>query len=196
MVQTPTKSITLEEFLHLPETEPGSEYINGEIIQKTLPQGEHSILQTELASAINLAIKPHKLGRAFSELRCNYPTGSRSSVYGGYSIIPDVSVFRSSRIPRQENGRVANIFNLAPDWSIEILSPNQSQTKVTKNILHCLNHGTQMGWLIDPQEQSVFVYLPDQPIRVYDQPNSKLPVPEFAQDFGITVESLFAWLLD
>lgn len=187
MVQTPIKPITLEEFLHLPETEPGSEYINGEIIQKNMPQGEHSVLQTELASAINLAIKPSKLGRAFSELRCNF---------GGFSIIPDVSVFRSSRIPRKENGGVANVFNIAPDWSIEILSPNQSQTKVTKNILHCLNHGTQMGWLIDPQEQSIFVYLPDQPPRIYDQPNSKLPTPQFAQDFEITLENLFAWLLD
>lgn len=196
MVQTPTRLATLEEFLHLPETEPGSEYINGEIIQKPMPQGEHSVLQTELASAINLVLKPHKLGRAFSELRCTYPTGSRSSVYGGFSIIPDVSVFQSSRIPRKENGGVANIFNIAPDWSIEILSPNQSQTKVTKNILHCLNHGTQMGWLIDPQDQSVFVYLSDQHPRVYDQPNSELPIPEFAQDFHITLKNLFAWLLD
>jgi len=187
MVQTPIKPITLEEFLYLPETEPGSEYINGEIIQKPMPQGEHSALQTELASAINLVLKPHKLGRAFSELRCTF---------GGFSIIPDVSVFQSSRIPRKENGGVANIFNLPPDWSIEVLSPSQSQTKVTKNILHCLNHGTQMGWLIDPQEQCVFVYLPDQPPRVYDQSNSSLPVPEFAQDFDITLESLFAWLLD
>lgn len=187
MVQTPTKPITLEEFLHLPETEPGSEYINGKIIPKPMPQGEHSALQTDLASAINLVLKPHKLGRAFSELRCTF---------GGFSIIPDVSVFQSSRIPRKENGGIANVFNIAPDWSIEILSPSQSQTKVTKNILHCLNYGTQMGWLIDPQEQSVFVYLPDQPTRVYDQSNSSLPTPKFVQDFDITLENLFAWLLD
>ena len=47
---------------------------------------------------------------------------------------------------------------IAQDWTIEILSPDQSQTKVTKNILHCLKYGTQMGWLIDPEEKSVFVY--------------------------------------
>jgi hypothetical protein len=29
MIQTPTKPLTLEEFLQLPETEPASEYING-----------------------------------------------------------------------------------------------------------------------------------------------------------------------
>jgi Uma2 family endonuclease len=36
MVQTPTKLLTLEEFLQLPETEPASEYIHGLIIQKPI----------------------------------------------------------------------------------------------------------------------------------------------------------------
>jgi Uma2 family endonuclease len=33
MVQTPAKPLSLEEFLKLPETEPASEYIDGQIIQ-------------------------------------------------------------------------------------------------------------------------------------------------------------------
>lgn len=44
MVNSPTKPLTLEEFLKLPETKPSSEYINGKIIQKPMPQGQHSIL--------------------------------------------------------------------------------------------------------------------------------------------------------
>jgi Uma2 family endonuclease len=88
------------------------------------------------------------------------------------------------------------VFPIAPDWTIEILSPEQSQTKVTKNILHCLNHGTHMGWLIDPEDQSVFVYLPDRPTAVYDSPDAALPTPTFAQDFNLTIAELFAWLMD
>lgn len=61
------------------------------------------------------------------------------------------------KIPRNKNEEISNTFLLAPDGTIEILSPEQSQTKVTKNILHCLKHGTQMGWLIDPEEQVVNV---------------------------------------
>ncbi|MBF2028444.1 MAG: Uma2 family endonuclease [Oscillatoriales cyanobacterium C42_A2020_001] len=186
MVQTPAKPLTLDEFLQLPETKPASEYMNGQIIQKPMPQGEHSILQTELAPAINLVVKPHQIARAFTELRCTF---------GGRSIVPDIAVFVWDRIPRKENGGVANNFLSAPDWAIEILSPDQSQTKVTKNLLHCLKYGTQMGWLIDPTEQSVFVYLPDQPTAVYDEPATPLPVPEFANAFHLTVEGLFSWLL-
>lgn len=136
MVQTPTTPLTLEEFLRLPETEPASEYIDGLIIQKPMPQGEHSVIQTELAPAINLVVRPKQIARAFTELRCTF--GRRSTV-------PDISVFLWGRIPPKENGGVANVFSIAPDWTIEILSPDRSQTKVTKNILHCLKHGTQMG---------------------------------------------------
>ena len=31
-----------------------------------------------------------------------------------------------------------------------------------------LNHGAQMGWLIDPDKQTVFVYLPKQQPEVFD----------------------------
>jgi Uma2 family endonuclease len=187
MVQIPAKLLTLEEFLKLPETEPASEYIDGRIIQKPMPQGEHSVIQTELAPAINFVVKSKQIARAFSELRCTF---------GGRSIVPDISVFSWGRIPRKENGGLANIFSIAPDWTIEILSADQSQTKITKNILHCLKHGTQMGWLIDPEEQSVFVYPPDQSATFYDEPGTRLPVPEFAKDFNLTVKGLFGWLLE
>ena len=64
MVTTPSKNITLQEFLALPETKPASEYINGKIIQKPMPKGKHSTIQTELAAALNVALKPQKIVRA------------------------------------------------------------------------------------------------------------------------------------
>ena len=105
-------------------------------------------------------------------------------------------MFTWQNIPRDQNGEVANSFSIAPDWTIEILSPDQSQTKVTKNILHCLNHGTQMGWLIDPDEQTVFVYRPKQQPDVFDELEQLLPVPTFANALGLTVGSVFGWLLE
>jgi Uma2 family endonuclease len=48
MTITKEIQITLDEFLKLPETKPASEFINGEIIQKPIPEGEHSLLQTTL----------------------------------------------------------------------------------------------------------------------------------------------------
>jgi Uma2 family endonuclease len=48
MVHTPVKLIALAEFLSLPETKPTCEYFGGNIAQKTMPKGRHSIIQAEL----------------------------------------------------------------------------------------------------------------------------------------------------
>ncbi|MDZ7963580.1 MAG: Uma2 family endonuclease [Nostoc sp. DedSLP03] len=187
MVRTPSKNITLAEFLMLPETKPASEYINGEIIQKPMPQGKHSTIRGEMISTISSIVKPKRIARAFPELRCTF---------GGRSIVPDISVFTWQRIPRDQNGEVANVFQAAPDWTIEILSPDQRQTKVTKNILHCLNFETQMGWLIDPEEQTVFIYIRNQQPVMLDESEALLPVPDFASELRLTVGDLFGWLLE
>ena len=100
MVQSPTKNLTLDKFLKLPETEPASEYIDGNIFQKPMPRGEHSAIQTELAPAINAVVKSKKIARAFTELRCTF---------GGRSTIPDIAVFLWNRIPRKENGTIKRL---------------------------------------------------------------------------------------
>ena len=187
MVQIPSKALTLAAFLELPETKPASEYVDGQIIQKPMSQGKHSAIQGEFVPAINGIVKPQRIARAFPELRCTF---------GDRSIVPDIVVFVWERIPRDENGEVSNTFAIAPDWTIEILSPDQSQTRVTKNILHCLKHGTQMGWLIDPAEQTVFVYRPKQETEVFDEPSEVLPMPLFVNELHLTVKDLFAWLLE
>lgn len=92
-------------------------------------------------------------------------------------------------------GAFPNRFEICPDWSIEILSPDQSQTKVTRNILHCLECGTAMGWLIDAEESCVLVYQPNQTPKLFDQPHTLLPTPSFAPDIELTIEQMFGWLI-
>ncbi|MEM8503161.1 MAG: Uma2 family endonuclease [Cyanobacteria bacterium P01_D01_bin.1] len=140
MVQTPTKPLTLDAFLQQPETKPASEYIDGQIVQKPMPKADHSIIQTDLATAINAVVKPNRQGRALTELRCTF---------AGRSIVPDITVLPWSMIPRTEEGRAAGEILAAPEWMIEILSPKQSQTRVVKKILHALENGTQLSWLVD-----------------------------------------------
>jgi Uma2 family endonuclease len=178
-----TQPLTLEEFLKLPETKPASEFINGEIVQKPMPQGEHSLLQVELCQAINQVAKPRKIARSFPELRCTF---------GGDSIIPDISVFRWERIPVSPSGRIANRFKIHPDWAIEILSPDQSQTKVLGNLLHCSLHGTELGWLIDPEEESILVVFPEQRVQLLTG-TAQLPILS-AIELELTVEQVFGWL--
>jgi Uma2 family endonuclease len=185
MVQTPVKPKTLEEFLTLPETKPASEYIDGKIVQKPMPKGRHSILQTELGAAININLRGKGIATAFTELRCTF---------GERSVVPDIAVFENSRIPRSENGEIGDIFTAAPDWTIEILSPEQRMTKVLKNITHCIVHGSQMGWAVDPDDRSIIVCQSGQDLRVIDEAVTPLPVPGFASTLQLTLDDAFEWL--
>jgi Uma2 family endonuclease len=185
MVQLAEKTITLEEFLSLPETKPASEYINGQMTQKSMREAKHSRIQVELASTINTLTRANKVARVFTELRCTF---------GGSSLVPDVVVLKWEHIPCDENGDITNIITTAPDWTIEILSPGQSQTKVTKNILACLKYGCDLGWLIDPEERAIFVYHPHQQPEFFDIKDQVLPVPQFLPDLKLTVGDIFGWL--
>lgn len=186
MIQaTPITTLTLDEFLTQPETKPAREFIEGSITQKPMPKGKHSILQRELTFTIDRTLSQTKIARAFPELRCTF---------ANRSIVPDISIFKSARIPRDPDGSIANDFNLAPDWTIEILSPDQSQTKVVKNIVHCLKHGTQIGWLIDPADRTVFIYHPNREMEIFETPEQPLTMPTFAQQLSLTTGELFDWM--
>ncbi len=183
MTATTTHPLTLEEFLKLPETQPASEYINGEIIQKPMPKGKHSRLQLKLCNSINEVTESKKIAYAFPELRCSF---------ANRSIVPDIAVFSWSRILFDADGEAPNDFLLCPDWTIEILSPEQSSNRVTGNIVFCLEHGCQLGWLIDPKDRSILSFQPSQQPNLL-QGSDRLPVlPEI--DLIVTVNQLFGWL--
>ncbi len=123
----------------------------------------------------------------FPALRCSF---------GGRSIVPDVVVLQKSHIPYDAKGEIANWVEIAPDWAIEILSPDQDYKKVTKNILHCLEYACQMGWLIDPDEKTVIVSPQDSRSRTFAQLDAILPAPNWARDVELTIGELFGWLAD
>jgi Uma2 family endonuclease len=185
MVITQNKPLTLEQFLALPETKPASEYIAGKIVQKPMPQGKHSLLQIKLIIFLNSILMEQSIAIAFSELRCTI---------GGRSIVPDIVVLENKNIPKDDDGEIANAVTTAPDLVIEILSPDQSTTKVIRNIIHCLDCGTPVGWLIDPAEKMIMIYQQDRQVQVIDTLDRELIVPEFAQPIKLTAGDVFGWL--
>ncbi|MDG2991929.1 Uma2 family endonuclease [Candidatus Synechococcus calcipolaris G9] len=175
--------LTLEAFLKQPETTPASEFIDGRVEQKPMPQGKHSRLQLRFCDQVNESAESAQIAMAFPELRCTF---------AGRSIVPDAAVFCWERIPFDADGEVANAFETHPDWTVEILSPDQTTTKVIRNILHCMKHGSLLGWLIDPEERVILVFHPEQaPTELVG--DEVLPVlPGLA--LVLTVNDVFAWL--
>lgn len=177
------ETTTLEQFLKISyiDESPAWEYLNGRIIQKPMGGGKHSLLQKHLVKVIDRLESDYE---AFPELRCTF---------GNRSLVPDIIVISQHQLPLDETGEIISSgIDFAPPWVIEILSPNQSQTKVTGNILHCLRNGSKLGWLVDPSERSILVF---QPHCLPDLLTGKDILPVL-QDLNLTltVEEVFAWL--
>ncbi|MFB2936608.1 Uma2 family endonuclease [Aerosakkonemataceae cyanobacterium BLCC-F154] len=143
---------SIAEFLSQPniEASPAWELINGRAIQKPMPTLFHSRLQRNLVNYINVHSETLE---AVQEWRCIIPP---------LSPVPDISVVFRSRIS-EEDGPL----NGAPDWLIEIRSPDQSTIDLQNKILHCLNNGTQLAWLIDINRQQIWVWQGDDLPNIY-----------------------------
>ncbi|EDZ96539.1 conserved hypothetical protein, partial [Limnospira maxima CS-328] len=91
------------------------------------------------------------------------------------------------------SGRIANRFQTYPDWCIEILSPEQNLTRVLSKLLLCSRNGTELGWLINPDEDgSVILVFPEQKIELYEG-DTVLPVLDGIQ-LELTPNQIWGWL--
>ena len=177
-----TQKLTLEEFLKLPNLEesPAWEYVGGNAIQKPMPKVRHSILQKRLLAKLDTSESNYL---TLPELRCTF---------GDRSVVPDIVVVSWDKIQLNEFGEPEDNFTQAPDWSIEILSPDQNTNRVIDNLLHCLHHGSQLGWLIDPYDYSVLILNPQQEIQIC-RGSQQLPVLT-GINLQLTAAEVFNWL--
>ena len=169
-MQSPTTTSPLAAFLQQPniETSPAWEFIQGRAQQKPMPTLFHSRLQRNLVNAIN---NQTDTCEAIQELRCIVPPQSP---------VPDIAVVRSDRLPA-DDGPLQG----APDWLIEIRSPDQNTLDLQTKILHCLSHGTQMAWLIDIQRQQIWVW-----------ENQELPMIYSGTDILPTLDNIASWTVE
>ncbi|NJN71778.1 MAG: Uma2 family endonuclease [Limnothrix sp. RL_2_0] len=174
MIETPQPTATqLNEFLQQPNIEgsPAWEFLFGSAKQKPMPTLFHSRLQRNLVNAINRQTTAYE---AIQELRCIVPP---------LSPVPDIVVVQTERL--QEDGALQG----APDWLIEIRSPDQGTLDLQNKILHCLAQGTVLAWLIDIQRERVWVWESDELPIIYAG-NNVLPTLADIQD--LTVETVIA----
>lgn len=167
---------SLQEFLQLPtiNESPRWEFVDQMPSQKPMPTFYHSRLQKRLVGVIDQQENGYE---AFPELRC---------VLSENSVVPDVSVVAQDRFPTGNDPLKG-----APNWGIEILSPNQSTTKVITNIQLCLQSGMELGWLIDPMEEVILVFWRNRAFGVYRE-QTVLPVLN-AMTLTLTPQQIFAW---
>lgn len=78
---------------------------------------------------------------------------------------PDVAWItkeRSERIPQHDKERFAHI---CPDFIIEVKSKSDSLSQQKEKMLEWLENGCRLGWLIDLENKTVYIYKPGREIN-------------------------------
>jgi Uma2 family endonuclease len=178
------KTLTLEDFLQLPEQKPVLEYIDGRVRAKAVPQFKHSLLTLRITNHLNAFAEAAGLGLALPELRCTFE---------GRSIVPDVVFLLEAHIPEPPGDEMEGHSLRPPDIHVEIISPKQSVHDSVEKLTHATAHGCPLGWLIHPEQKTVDVYRPGLPAeRLPDQ--GVLTGEPVLPGYRLPVAELFGWL--
>jgi Uma2 family endonuclease len=73
---------------------------------------------------------------------------------------PDASWVRRDRWNALTKDQRAKFVPLCPDFVIELRSPSDRLSDTKEKMLEWIEQGAQLGWLIDPEDRSVYVYRP------------------------------------
>jgi Uma2 family endonuclease len=80
---------------------------------------------------------------------------------------------------------------LCPDFVLELRSPSDDLATLQAKLQEYLENGSQLGWLIDPESQRVYVYCPGQPVQVLERPTcleGDPVLPGFVADLNLVWE--------
>jgi Uma2 family endonuclease len=148
--RTPGKK-TIADWLAQPE-ELRLELIDGELVEKALPDEPHSDAQTGLIGELRPAFNRRGGG--------GRPGGwwIRAEIdiqLGGHGFRPDVAGWRRESVPQMPRTRPVTI---RPDWICEILSESNATTDTVKKLRRYHQAGVPHYWILDPMTQSLTVY--------------------------------------
>jgi Uma2 family endonuclease len=154
--------VPVEEYLRT-VTDPDCEYVDGVVEERPVGEYDHATWQTILAEFFN-ARKEQWGAKARTELRIQVsPDRFR---------VPDVTLLSRSA-PREQ------IITRAPLAVFEILSPEDSMTRMLEKLSDYERMGVAAIWVIEPKRQLYYRYREGQltPGAVFELPNSSLSAP-------------------
>ena len=178
--------MTLDEFLQLPETEPASEFICGEVVQKSMPSFEHSRLASLLSFLFETYFRSVPEGVVLVELRHSERDESRA-------YLPDVGVLVTTRIPSDARTRKRGPVESAPDMAIEILSPDDRPGRVSEKLTFYMRTGVPLVWIIDPEARELHAHRPGLPSTVH-RAGEVIGAQPVLSSFELSIDELFAVL--
>jgi Uma2 family endonuclease len=139
--------LSLDDFLALPETEPASELIDGEVVQKPLTRVKHNRVTRRLARLLD-AHPGTADGEWLPEQSLVFRRAGRGNLR-----IPDLVFFARDRLPANEDYP-----DEPPDLAVEVRSPGQTLAFLRRKLAFLREQGVDCTLLIDPDARTVEVH--------------------------------------
>ena len=141
------KKFTYADYAKLPAGAP-YQLIGGELVLSPAPETEHQRTARKLTTRMAVFAEDHDLGEVFDA-----PTDVYFNEEETYQ--PDILFVPWDREKIIEKGRI----NGAPDLVVEVLSPTTAKADLTSKFEIYERYGVKEYWIIDPEDNSVKVYL-------------------------------------
>lgn len=91
---------------------------------------------------------------------------------------PDVSWIKLERWNALTENQKASFAPICPDFVIELRSQNDTLKGLQAKMQEYIANGVLLGWLIDRQNQKVYIYRPNREAEVLDNPETVSGEPE------------------
>lgn len=116
--------------------------------------GETGNRHTELVIAIGSWNNKEKKGKVFdSSTGFALPDGSMRS--------PDAAWITAEKWDNLSSEERKRFLPFAPDFVVEVLSPSDALQPAQEKMQKWIKNGTRLGWLIAPEQETVFIYRAD-----------------------------------
>ena len=105
-------------------------------------------------------------------------TGAVTDSSGGFKLpngatrSPDAAWTTHSRLAALTAEQRKKFLPLSPDFVLELRSPTDNLTALQAKMQEYLDNGARLGWLIDPEQQRVYVYRPQTPVEISENPET------------------------
>ncbi len=173
--------MSVEDFDRLEEPDELSyELDEGELLVMTKPRPLHNRIVLRLTREIMKYLETHPVGEVFSSdnLFVLGPTTKRA---------PDV-VLRAERASQIDpNADIPG----APDFAVEVLSPNYTVSAVRRKIRQYFAAGAQSVWVVYPETREIEIWREAARPQVVLQDTDLLEAPDLLPGFSLPVGSIF-----
>jgi Uma2 family endonuclease len=138
---------------------------NGEILVMTPAGSKTSKMNMRIGRFLDVWAEEDGRGVAFdSNGGFTLPDGSMRAADAAW-----VELKKWESLSSEDQARYAP---LCPDFVIELRSPSDSLAELKEKMEQWIANGAQVGWLIDPEEKTVYAYRPGESPEVHHHPTS------------------------